>query len=54
MSDHENKVRAREETAQKYREAAAKGGVVLSQTEARKRVDIAVNRGDRIRESGNR
>lgn len=51
---HDRKVRAREETAQMVREVAAKGGVQMTQTEARARVDKACDRGDRIRDNNNR
>ncbi len=53
-SKGEAKARAREETAKIVRDAAAKGGHSMTQTQALERVDRALTRGDRIRDNNNR
>ena len=50
----EARSRAREETARIVRDAAAKSGTQMTQTQAQERVDRAMTRGDRIRENGHK
>lgn len=51
---HDLRNEAIQQTARDYREAAAKNGVQVTQSQAETRVREAVRQGDRKRENGNR